>query len=191
MARNKAFDIDHKLTVARDLFWEKGYHATSINDLVDTLGLNRSSIYDTYGSKHELFLSSLTNYAQLKISEYQTAGKGADSAFSALTNIIRSVVEHTLKDDRNCLIVKSTFEVAGKNDDIRAIIVKHGKVLQEIFASLIRKAQQNGEIGTSKDPEVMAAFILSSFSGFWQQYILSGSREQVDKSVEFLISVIK
>ncbi len=73
MPRNKEFDYDEKLIVARDLFWKKGYNATSMNDLVDAMEINRSSIYLTYGNKHDLFLKSLTNYIQKKDKQYRLA----------------------------------------------------------------------------------------------------------------------
>ena len=75
MPRIKEFDYDQKLEIARNLFWEKGYHATSMNDLVDTLKLNRSSIYDTYGNKHSLFIKCLNNYILKKEEEYKAAVK--------------------------------------------------------------------------------------------------------------------
>src|SRR4249920_3479788 len=66
MVRNKQFDKHAALDEAMELFWEKGYHATSIQDLVDRLGVNRQSLYDTYGGKDQLFLSALERYRELQ-----------------------------------------------------------------------------------------------------------------------------
>lgn len=79
MPRNKEFNYDEKLTVARNLFWKNGYHATSMNDLVDAMKINRSSLYLTYGGKHDLFLKSLNHYIQTKDKQYSgAAGKSKD-----------------------------------------------------------------------------------------------------------------
>ncbi|MCW3465228.1 TetR/AcrR family transcriptional regulator [Chitinophaga nivalis] len=191
MPRNKAFDIDHKLTVARDLFWKKGYHATSMHDLVDVLELNRSSIYDTYGNKHTLFLTCLTNYARQKTNEYREAGKGAMTAIAALEDIIRNVVKHIQTDDKSCMMIKTTFELAGEDADVRDVIRRHGLELEGIFVALIKAAQVAGDVVQVKDPHVLARFILSSLSGFWQQALVYRSRKQLQESADFLMTVIK
>jgi len=64
VARTKEFDPDSALRAAMDLFWRKGYEATSMQDLVDGLGIGRGSIYATFGSKHELYLRALDRYAE-------------------------------------------------------------------------------------------------------------------------------
>ncbi|MEO6684473.1 MAG: helix-turn-helix domain-containing protein, partial [Dyadobacter sp.] len=76
MARKKEFDPEERMEKARDLFWEKGYNATSMEDLVQTMGLNRGSIYDTYGDKHSLYLQCLGNYAAEKLKEHKEAASG-------------------------------------------------------------------------------------------------------------------
>ena len=62
MARHKEFDPDVALDRALELFWERGYEATSMADLVDHLGIGRASLYATFGSKHELYLKALDRY---------------------------------------------------------------------------------------------------------------------------------
>src|ERR1700761_2998088 len=62
MARTKDFDENEVLTKAIELFWYKGYNGTSMQDLVDTLGISRSSLYDTYTDKHTLFVKALESY---------------------------------------------------------------------------------------------------------------------------------
>ncbi len=64
MARTKDFDEQEVLKKAVCLFWNKGYNATSMQDLVDQLGISRSSLYDTYGDKHTLYLKALEEYQQ-------------------------------------------------------------------------------------------------------------------------------
>ena len=62
MARTKDFDEDEVLDKAMYLFWNQGYNGTSMQDLVDGLGISRSSLYDTFGDKHSLFIKTLENY---------------------------------------------------------------------------------------------------------------------------------
>jgi len=64
MARVKTFDQHEVLEKAMQLFWTKGYYDTSVNDLVKHTGLSRSSLYDTYGDKHRLYILALKKYQE-------------------------------------------------------------------------------------------------------------------------------
>ncbi len=191
MARNKEFDYTEKLESARNLFWEQGYHATSMHDLVDKMQLNRSSIYDTYGNKHELFMLCLLNYATLKIKQYRTASGPESSPFNMLEKTIKEIVNQTLTDDKACLIVKSIFELAPVDTEVKQAIRTNGQVLESIFLELLTAAKEKGEIRSNTSPEVMARYILSGFSSFWSHYILTGSRKEVNEMVDFLLLSLK
>ena len=70
MGRTKQFDHRTALDQAMELFWARGYHATSIQDLVDHLGVNRQSLYDTFGGKDELFKAVLERSASVRPCPY-------------------------------------------------------------------------------------------------------------------------
>src|SRR5690606_2006768 len=87
MGRELTFDRDEKLKQAMRLFWAKGYEATSMQELVDALGINRFSLYDTYGDKRTLFLEALERYGESVMKRLvepllaPDAGMGAISAY--------------------------------------------------------------------------------------------------------------
>lgn len=191
MARNKEFDYTEKLEIARNLFWEKGYNATSMHDIVAALGINRSSIYDTYGNKHNLFLLSLTNYAVYKENQYLKAASAKETAIDALEYIIRDVVRQTLTDNKACLIVKTIFEVAAADKEIKSFLIKKGAVLQSILEKYIAQAQKDNSIKSNSNSTVIARYIISSFSSFWSHYILTQNKEEVNEMVDFLIEQLK
>ncbi|MFD2968754.1 TetR/AcrR family transcriptional regulator [Sphingobacterium bambusae] len=122
MPRQKEFDYDEKLISVRNLFWEKGYNATSMNDLVDTLKINRSSLYLTYGSRHDLFIKSLTSYNKLIEDEYKNAETSNENSLEAIKNMVIAVVDVILKDDKTCLVVNSSFELACTDDEVKKMI---------------------------------------------------------------------
>ena len=81
MARHKEFDTTKAIEQARDLFWLQGYEATSIQDLVDHLGISRSSLYDTFEDKHSLFLLTLDQYGEnLRVSSSRLQRRRTDLA---------------------------------------------------------------------------------------------------------------
>jgi len=191
MARNKEFDYDDKLEIVRNLFWEKGYNATSMHDIVETMNLNRSSIYDTYGNKRDLFLKCLSNYASFKENQYLKASKAKEKAIEALEYVIRDVVEQTLTDNKSCLIVKTIFEVAPFDEEIKLLLQKRGNTLQSILEDLIIQAQKDGDIKSKRDANIIARYILSSFSTYWSHYILSNNKKEVIEMVDFMTEQIR
>lgn len=191
MARNKAFDYDEKLEIVRNLFWEKGYHATSMHDIVDVLQLNRSSIYNTYGNKHTLFLKCLGNYAQMKTAQYRSAVGHEGSPFEVLSRVVHDVVNQTIKDKKACLIIRTIFELGDSDPQVNELVTANAKVLEGIFRELIENARLAKEIKRDVVPEVVARYILSSFSGFHKHYVLSGSKREVEQMVDFMLSSMR
>lgn len=191
MARNKAFDPEEKLQKARDLFWEKGYHATSMQDLVEAMQLNRASIYDTYGDKHALFLQCLGSYAKHKQEEYKAAAAGAASPIDAVEAIIRKALERTLQEGKACMVVKSSFELAAADKEVNNVLQNDGARLTDILEVLLKKAQSAGEISKQRDVNMLANYIIANFSGLWQTYIISQNKKLVTQMVEFLVEVVR
>ncbi len=97
MPRNKEFDYEEKLEVAKDLFWKKGYAATSMADLVDAMHINKSSLYQTYGSKHDLFLKSLVRYLKEKEKAYEQAASRSENPLEAVKNVISDFLKTVLQ----------------------------------------------------------------------------------------------
>src|ERR1700749_432635 len=98
MARIKEFDTNEVLDKAISLFWDKGYNACSMQDIVEGLGLSRSSIYETFGDKRQLFLDALK--------KYQRAGLEARekdvTAASDVREVLKQIFESNLPGDLNC-----------------------------------------------------------------------------------------
>lgn len=191
MPRNKEFDYTEKLEAARNLFWEKGYHATSMHDIVDAMKLNRSSIYDTYGNKHDLFLKCLANYTVFKENQYSQASLARNRAIDALEYIIRDVVEQTLTDNKACLTVKTIFEVVPTDPEVKNLLLRSGAALQAILEKTIQQAQMDGDIKSESPSVVIARYILSSFSSFWSHYNLTQNKKEVMEMVGFLMEQIR
>lgn len=192
MARNKEFDPIEKLEVARNLFWQKGYNATSMQDLVDTMGLNRGSIYDTYGDKHSLYLQCLTNYVGQNKSVYGDKSCQCSSPLNTIGNIINKVIDAGLKSGMgSCMAVKSTQEMAGCDKDVKKIIKDNSTQVSAMFKELVQKAQAAKEVRADLDAGLVADFITSSFCGFWQNYALFGNATQVRKMAALLVEGLK
>jgi len=190
MPRNKEFDYDEKLKTARDLFWKKGYNATTMNDLVDVMQINRSSLYLAYGNKHDLFLKSLTNYIQKKDEQYSRAAKKSDEPLEAIRNIINSVFASAVQDT-NCLFTNSVFELALTDKEVSEILKKQTLNAVALFGKLLKQAQADGSISPDRDPLALAHFLVSGLVSIYNTHILFGDAKLTKQTSEILISTIK
>ncbi|TRW27140.1 TetR/AcrR family transcriptional regulator [Flavobacterium zepuense] len=189
MPRNKEFDYDEKLKTARDLFWKKGYNATTMNDLVDTMQINRSSLYLAYGNKHDLFLKSLTNYIQKKDKQYNQAAQKSDQPLEAIRNVIYSVFKSAVQDT-NCLFTNSVFELALTDKEVSELLQKQTLKAVGLFEKLLKQAQADGSLSADKNPLALAHFLVSGLVSIYNTHILFADAKLTKQTTEILIGTI-
>lgn len=189
MARNKAFDPEERLEKARDLFWKKGYNATSMQDLVDGMQLNRASIYDTYGDKHALFQQCLSNYAKQALKDYKQCCQVC-SPIAAVEHIVRKVINDR-QEGQSCLMVKTSFELASMDQCIKDLVKGQALELISVLEELLEKAKSAGEIPVGKDAAVMARFLYSSFSSLWMMDTLFNDKQLIDQLTDHILQSIR
>lgn len=163
MPRPKEFDVEATLDRAVELFRRKGYSATSIQDLVETLGINRASLYDTFGNKEELFARSVQRYIERVIAE-RSGWVDHRSSLGALVNYVRQTVEWALNDrsKAGCLITNSCVEL---NAFERGTTQQVTGGLKGTYAFLLRIAQaaeQAHELPERVSAEMAAVQALSA-----------------------------
>src|SRR5471030_1502621 len=124
MARTKDFDEDEVLGKAIDIFWYKGYNGTSIQDLVDGLGISRSSLYDTYGDKHTLFIKALESYKKSASGDMCGIVSNAASAKEAIRQLLEFTTRILLNDEQHkgCFLVNAEVEVAPHDKEVSDVI---------------------------------------------------------------------
>jgi len=172
MARDKEFIPEEKIAKALDVFWEKGYNATSMQDLVDAMQINRSSLYNSFGDKHNLFLECLRTYGYLAAKDYESVLTLKElSPLETLEKIIDVYVAGIIYDCKCCMGMKSSFELAGDDDEVRRIIKQASDRTIGIFTDLLRRAQEQGELKDGRDPAVLAHIIFNGFCGWKQSFI--------------------
>jgi TetR/AcrR family transcriptional repressor of nem operon len=167
MARTKAFDEEQVLDKALNLFWCHGYNNTSMQDLVDGLGINRSSIYDTYGDKHQLFVAALERYRQKMAGALLELIRNSSSVKTTLNKIFELTLQETFsdKDRKGCFMVNTTVEVAPHDPGIAGLINANNQVIEDAFYEAIRQAQNSGEIRTHHAPRALARFFFNTSTG--------------------------
>jgi len=192
MARTKEFDYEQKLDIALELFWTQGYHVTSINDLEKHLGINRSSIYPTYGDKKALLIKCLTKYMKSKVSEYEGVLNGHQSdAIETLRALLRLAVDQSINEDRTCLAVKIAFEIALTDEDVRRLLANNEKKIEQIYFETIKTGQSQGSIKGDLDTKLTAGLFASSSSAMFKNYALNKNRKGIYDMINTFIFMIK
>ena len=167
MARTKDFDESEVLTKAMNLFWHKGYNGTSMQDLVDGLGISRSSMYDTFGDKHTLFIRSLENYKQMATTEMKAIVDNAPTAKVAIRRMFELTVTELLSDNQHkgCFLVNAGVEMAPHDTEVNKMLCDNDRQLEKYFNEAIKKGQDSGEISNEQSSHALAQFILNSIKG--------------------------
>lgn len=190
MARSVEFNECEIIEKAMNVFWEKGYHGTSMQDLVDAMQINRSSLYNTIGDKHCLFIKCVTSYVEAGFRETQEKIAKEPSALKALINIIRDKAAWVIDSEKGCLGIKTVFEIAPEDTEVRNLLCKNGARYQQMMTDLIQKAIDDKELDGSEDAALLAEYIMTTFTGWKQTFILNGDPIIIKKMSEYLIKSI-
>ncbi|WP_316784643.1 TetR/AcrR family transcriptional regulator [Pedobacter frigiditerrae] len=167
MARTKDFDENEVLTKAIQLFWHKGYNATSMQDLVDALGISRSSLYDTYSDKHTLFLKALESYqlaGNAKINEIINQSTSAKETVIKLMELATNDLVGD-KQQKGCFLVNAEVEVAPHDQQVSKLVCQNERQMESAFFQVIKKGQERGEIKNTQDALILAKFIFNAMKG--------------------------
>jgi len=167
MPRVKLFDEQEVLQKSINLFWEKGYNKTSIQDLVNHLGINRGSLYDTFGGKRELFDKALNQYlitnnnGLIAFFDVQKSVKEGFEKFFEIP-LDAAICENGIK---GCFVVNTITEMLPK-DEVLQIVLENNKLkIESIFCKFLEKGVASGEIDKSKNLKEIAAFLYALLNG--------------------------
>ncbi|MFC7305670.1 TetR/AcrR family transcriptional regulator [Streptomyces monticola] len=168
MARTKEFDPDVALQAALDLFWRRGYEATSMADLVEHLGIGRASLYATFGNKHELYLKVLDRYAQSRdpalLHELSQPGPVLPAVRAVVRRFAAEAADGELRLN-GCLVTNTAAELAPHDDAAaRRVETSWDHVETPLYAALVR-AQAQGELPGDRDPRALARMLLVLLQG--------------------------
>lgn len=168
MPRPKEFDPDQALEKAMHVFWHKGYEATSMEDLLAAMKINRGSLYDTFGGKRELFLKAMDRYC---------SGGGIGSGISILKQpgpalpLIHRFIDHMLEFGlsdplrRGCMITNTVMELAPHEKDIAGKVAGRLQMAEGAFFELLARAKREGELAKDKDPRALARVLVTMMQG--------------------------
>ena len=166
VARPREFDERTVLEAAIQCFWNKGYEATSIKDLVDKTGITAASLYNAFGDKRNLFRLALDHYASHSVGE-RIERFGRLGPREAIEVFFRDIVDRSLSDPnhKGCLLVNSALEVAPHDPQFQEAISAVLRRIEDFFLACVKAGQASGSITRHQPARKLAQHLLAVLMG--------------------------
>jgi len=164
MPRKPSFDRDELIEKARDLFWQQGWAGTSLKNLEETLDLRPGSFYATFGSKAALFELALEKYTKDGLAHLKALAVEI-GPLEALKQYPKLVIGNKNNAAKACMLAKTFLELHIQKNQLANCANGHLAKMENLFATLFKKAQTAGEIGSQHDPAQLARRYQSDLLG--------------------------
>jgi TetR/AcrR family transcriptional repressor of nem operon len=166
--RPREFEPEEVLDSVMRQFWERGYRATSVDDLVRATGVKPGSLYAAFpGGKRALFMGSLDRYSKLivpqKLGELADPGASVAHVRAYLDGLVQDLLSP--EGRQGCLLVNSAIESAAADPEVAAVVRGHLARLEHCFTAALRNAIRRGEIPAGTDPAARAKGLVATSQG--------------------------
>ena len=190
MARPREFDADEALDKAMRLFWAKGYHDSSIRDLVDRTGVNYYGLYEVFKSKHGLLMAALDRYRNTVTAAFGMALKSAPPTPEGLLGAFDRLFELLTTEDGQvgCLMCTVATELAPHDAAVAAKVRSHLSLLTDHFEGWLDRADRAGARTSETERRPAAAFLATTAYALALLLRAGLDRAQVRRQAEIAIS---
>ena len=186
MARQKEFEKEEVLEKAMDAFWRFGFEKTSMQSLVKNMGINRSSLYETFGDKRSLFEAAITHYEKTRMQGMVDCLLEIGASKPAIAKVFDSLIDQSISDEdrRGCFLTNTAIELSPHDPSVAKKIATDMKIVEKAFYRVLVNAQAKGEIALEKDLNQIAQYLTSSFQGIRVM-------AKINQEPEFLKNIVK
>ncbi len=166
IGRPKIFDEKTALASANELFWKKGYEATSTEELIKVMKIQRGSFYHSFKSKKELFIKAVNTHETSVLQEFRDELLKSETPMQVIRDMFLSIADCTPeRQAKGCILGNTIAELAGIDDELVKNATYHLKTLEEIFFTQIQKSQETKELKTTQNPALLAKYLLNLWNG--------------------------
>ena len=162
MPWEKSFDEEDVLAKAMHVFWDKGYDSASISDLVDCTGINKGSLYNTFGGKKQLFVKALLKYDQEVRRALLAELEALDDPKKAISTLLDNLVEETIEDSqkKGCFLINTASEIATHEGEVIEIVTRGLNEMEAFLRRCIEVGQVRDDFSSDLDPKATATALL-------------------------------
>jgi len=167
MPKTKSFDKEKVLEAAANIFKQKGYNGTSIDDVLVATGLSRSSLYDSFQDKHTLYLQSLEYYKTSNDEKLEVLDGKKLNGLQKIETLFKEVVNHLVNnpDDNGCLMVNAAAEMSKQCCKTSQVVCNNKDEVQDFLTEWLSDAQEKKILTLSKSPKVYSQFLYNTLCG--------------------------
>ena len=171
LGRPLQFDPDSALETAMQVFWTQGYEHTSMQDLLNAMNLSKSSLYQAFGSKQQLFRQCVARYTDELTGRLREGLAGAPSGRRFIEAFLNSVLADVREEGqrRGCMVMNTASEFAQNEADIARDVAGSIERFRGVLQAAVERAQREGDIPPERDARQLANFLVSSMSGLKNQ----------------------
>lgn len=186
--RPREFDIDRVLEAATQQFWAIGYEATSLQDLLKSMSLSKSSLYQTFGSKHELFIRCLEHYQQSMVDKLKEKLENSSSVKQFVSEFLEGVIaeSNNRSGRKGCFLVNTANELSQRDADIGRVVTDGTSNVAKVFQQAIELGIKKNEISAKPPVEHLVGYLMTTISGL-RTMIKAGAEQNTLKPVVDLI----
>lgn len=185
VGRPRAFDTDHTLDRALEVFWRQGYEGTALSDLTAAMGINRPSLYAAFGNKEELFRKVLDRYLE-KPGAFAPAALDLPTARDVVERLMYGAIELTAgaSSPGGCLNVRTAQACGPEAQRVRQEIISRRKAGTAALQQRLERAQREGDLSTGSDPAALAQFVTTITDGIATQAASGSTPEELRRVVD-------
>lgn len=192
MARPREFDREAALQKAIDVFWTKGFAATSTDDLREAMGIGRQSLYNTFGDKRQIYVEALRSYQRAVTGDHIRRLTTPATAIGGIEALLVGLVsEDDTRRSLGCMGVGSVSEFGASDPELVAMREKVGPLLHEKILARVRDGQAAGELDPALDPNEAAAFIQMTMTGLQTAARGGGGLEELRRMARFSVDRLR
>ncbi|MFQ6370677.1 TetR/AcrR family transcriptional regulator [Shewanella sp. YIC-542] len=190
MARSCGFEREQKLEQAMELFWQKGFANTSVADLVAHLGINRFSLYNSFGDKQKLYEEALAHYFTHVTQRHLQPLRQPGAGLAQLEQFLRHFEQRQQENPFGCFIQNAVVEHAGRDAKVQAQGERLFSELQAALTAAIANGQQAGEVTRAFSAAALADLLLVQIQGM---RVLGKARryEDIGRAVACLLQLLR
>lgn len=192
MARTREFDVDKALEAAMELFWEKGYEATSLNDLTARMGIQRPSLYAAFGDKQALFEAALRHYTKLHAAHVRASLHNPSSAREAIRAFFDQMIakEYSGTLSRGCFCLNTMVELAPHDEKFEILTREHQMYLAVLFQETIERGIRKGEFKPEVDARAVAQALVVALIGLTVLMKSRPERSFAEQSLQVILTLL-
>ena len=169
-------------------FWESGFDGSSMQDLVDRMGISRQSLYDTYGNKRELFESSLKRYRDEVIEpRIREIADPSVSPTDSVRNYFKAIIDGAPGMPIGCLMVRTATEISPEDREIGALLDDCVSMVQKSVTTIVERGQASGEFDATRKAKELAGSIVATGMGLHVMRRLPNRGKSMRPSVDTLL----